>query len=241
MTTLSIYQESVVLDRREHRSLRLKKQAPTEFAKNFNAVPIAGIEFFEAGRELPVVFNKGEAGEFIPLALLSLRPKGNNIGDNWGDIYMPAFIRRHPFALAEGRVVFDKHAPQLQEKEGEPLFMEDGKNTEFLNKIMEFLVNMDAQFKTTREYCRACAENGFFTPFKAQVTDREGKRMRLDNLFVIDEKKFHGLPDERITEWFRKGWLAWSYAHLHSLGAVPRLLKREQQAASTRRTASAVA
>lgn len=241
MAMLLIYQEPVLLDRHQHRSLRLKKLPTLDFAKNFNSIPIAGPEFFQASRELPVVFSKGSDGEYMPLALLSFGSQGNHIGDSWGDVYMPAFFRRYPFALAEGKVIFDNKAPQLQEQEGEALFREDGENTDFLNKIMEFLAHTDAQFRATREYCQACAGNDFFTPFKAQVRTGEGKRLRLDNLFIIDEGKLNSLPDEQIRDWFRKGWLAWSYAHLHSLGAVPRLAKREREVAASRQNGSAEA
>jgi hypothetical protein len=241
MAMLSIYQEPVLLDRNQHRGLRLKKQSNFDFAKNFNSVPVAGPEFFEASRDWPVVFNKGGEGEYLPMVLLSFRLQGNTMGDNWGGVYMPAFIRRYPFALAEGKVLFDKKAPHFQEQEGEALFGDDGENTDFLNKIMEFLAFTDAQFRATREYCQACASNDFFTPFKAQVRNDEGKQMRLDNLFILDETRLNKLPDGQIGDWFRKGWLAWSYAHLHSLGAVPRLVKRERENAARYRTDSAEA
>lgn len=241
MAMLSMYQEPVLLDRNQHRNLRLKRLPTLDFAKDFNSIPIAGPEFFLASRELPVVFSKGSDGEYMPLALLSLGSQGNHIGDSWGDVYMPAFFRRYPFGLADGKIIFDKNAPQLQEKEGEALFKEDGENTDFLNKIMEFLAYTDAQFRATRDFCQACAGNDFFTPFKAQVRNAEGKRLRLDNLFIIDETKLNKLPDEQVANWFRKGWLAWSYAHLHSLGAVVRLVKREREVAADRQTGPAEA
>jgi hypothetical protein len=236
MVMSSIYQEPALLDRNEHRDLRLKPQPNFDFVKNLNSVPVAGPEFFETSRDWPVVFSKGGEGEFMPMALLSLRLQGNTMGDNWGGVYMPAFIRRYPFALADGKVLFDKKAPHLQQQEGEALFGEGGENSDFLNKIIEFLAYTDVQFKVTREYCRACADNDLFTSFKAQVRNDEGTQMRLDNLFIIDEQKLKQLPDEQIGNWFRKGWLAWSYAHLHSLGAVPRLVKRDRENAARRQT-----
>jgi hypothetical protein len=241
MTTLLIYQEPVALDRKEHRNLRLKKMDSLSFIQGLNSVPVAGKEFFEASRELPVVFIKDKDGLFVPIALLSLQPKGNKLGDDWGGIYMPAFIRRYPFVLANGKVVFDKQAPELQETAGEPLFKEDGENSDFLNKIIEFLGFMDAQFKLTHDYCHACVQHDLFTPFKVQVNLGNDKAMRLDSLYIIDEKKLNKLPDEQITDWFHKGWLAWSFAHLHSLGAVSRLAKREREAAPSqvRRAADA--
>ncbi len=241
MATLLIYQEPVLLDRKEHRNLRLKKSENLDFAKHLNSVPIAGFEFFEASRELPVLFARNEEGEFIPFALLSFQRDGHQLGNNWGDIYMPAFLRRYPFGLADGKVIFDKQASELQEQTGEPLFKADGENSDLFNTIIEFLGQVDRQFKLTREYCEACAKNDFFMPFKAQVKISKDKAMRLDTLYIIDEKKLKNLPDEQIKDWFHKGWLAWSFAHLHSLGAVPRMLKREGGLGSGQRGRAAMA
>lgn len=238
MPTLLIYQELVALDRQAHRNLRLKKSDNLDFANETNSVPMAGVEFFEASREMPVLFTKGPDGGFVPIALLSLQQKGNNLGDEWDTIYIPAFIRRYPFAKAgDGNIVFDKQAPHLQEAEGDPLFKEDGSNSDFLNKIIGFLNYVDAQFKDTAEYCQACARHELFVPFNVQVNVEKDKPLRLDSLFKIDEKKLNGLPDEEVAAWFRKGWLAWSFAHLHSLGALRRLVKRERQLAGATETA----
>lgn len=231
MAELLFYQEPVLLNRNEHRKLRVKKMSNLDFARNVNSVPISGPEFFEASRELPVVFAKVNNDELTPFALLSFQPDGNSLVDDWGNGYMPAFIRRYPFAFTgDNKIIFDKQAPHLQEDEGDLLFKEDGENTELLDGIVRFLRRVDGQFKLTREYCQACVKHELFVPFKAQVTVEKDKAIRLDSLFVINEEKLNALPDEQVKEWFRKGWLAWSYAHLHSLGAVPRLVRREREA-----------
>jgi hypothetical protein len=230
MPALSLFQEPVLLDRKEHMSLRLKKAFDLDFAKDINSVPLAGFEFFETSRDFPVVFAKSGDSEFIPLVLLSLRSKSHMLGPDWKGVYIPAAIRRYPFALTDGKVLFDKRAPELQEKEGEALFKENGENSDFLNRIIEFLGHVEHQFKHTRDYCKACVEHDLLTPFKAQVEFEKGKRMRFDNFSVIDVKKLNQLPEGQVKDWFYKGWLAWSYAHLHSLGAMSRLIRRERQA-----------
>jgi hypothetical protein len=238
MATLLFYQELVALDRQEHRNLRLKKVGP-DFAKGVNSVPLAGVEFFEAGRDLPVLFAKSANDDYVPLALLSLQSSGHNLGD-WGDIYVPAFIRRYPFLKAsDGNIVIDKQSPYLQEEEGDPLFKEDGSNSEFLDKLIGFLNHMDAQFKATAEYSDACAKKELFTPFNVQVNIGKEKPVRLDNLFVIDEKKLQQLSDEEAINWYRKGWLAWSYAHLHSLGAMRRVAMHDRKTAAEEETKDA--
>jgi hypothetical protein len=241
MPGLSFFQEPALLHRKEHMGLRLKKAFDLDFAKDTNSVPLAGFEFFETSRDFPIVFAKAGDSEFIPLVLLSLRSKGHSLGGDWKGVYVPATVRRYPFALIDGKVVFDKRAPQLQEKEGEALFKENGENSDFLNQIIEFLGQLDHQFKLTREYCKACVENDLLTPFNAQVEFEKGKRMRFDNFSVIDVKKLNNLPGGQVKDWFYKGWLAWSYAHLHSLGAMSRLIKRERQSDTIRESQPAEA
>lgn len=235
MPSMLFYQEPVPLNREAHKNLKLKRTDSLSFTRELNSVPVSGPEFFEVGRDMPILFGKdNEQGEYFPAALLSLLPAGHNLGDDWGELYLPAFIRRYPFALAnDGVLVFDKQAEHLQEEEGEPLFNEDGSNSEMLDKIIRFVHEMDRHYKATREYCRVCAEQQLFTPYNRQVDAGQEKPVRLDNLFAIDQKKLHELSDERVTEWFRKGWLAWSYAHLHSLGALGRLVSRERRTAGT--------
>jgi hypothetical protein len=230
MATLLFYQEPVALNRQDHKNLRLKKQDNVDFAKQVNSVPVAGFEFFEASRELPVLFTKDSAGDYVPVAILSLKQDSNNL--NWGEIYMPAFIRRYPFALSnDGTVVFDKQAPHLQEEEGDRLFDEEsGENTETMNSIAKFLNYVDHQYKATQEFCKVCAERDLFEPFNVQVNVEGDKPIRLSSLFVISEKKLNELNDSDALDFFRKGWLAWSYAHLHSLSAVGRVAKRDRDA-----------
>ena len=229
MTTL-LYKELAGLDRKAHAKLRIKKSDNLDFADNINSAPLAGIEFFEASRDFPVLFAKGENGEIFSLALFSLQKQSHSVED-WSEVYIPAFIRRYPFAKAgDGNVVIDIKAPQLQEEEGDPLFKEDGTNSEFLDTVIGFLNHMETQYKVTKEYCQACAERELLTPFNVQVSVSEDEKpIRLDTLYVIDEKKLNELPDEQVTDWFRKGWLGWSFAHLHSLGAMRRLVKRDRK------------
>jgi len=235
MTTLLFYQEPTALNREQSKDLRFTPSTDFSFAKEVNSVPLTGIEFFEASRDLPVLFSRDEAGNYYPLALLSLANDGhflNDEGGAWGDVYIPAFIRRYPFALSEDATVcFDNKAPHFASDEGEALFNEDGENTEALNSIVNFLNRYDAQNKVTHDYCAECAEQDLFKAFNIQVMLEKNKPLRLEGLFAIDEQKLNQLPEEKVGEWFKKGWLAWSYAHMHSLGALRRLVKRQQQSA----------
>ncbi len=244
MTTLLFYNEPVGLNREAHRALCYSDLKDYSFTEQVNSVPLTGIEFFEASRDYPVLFSKDEDGNFFPLTLLSLLPKGHKqlSGEGeWTDSYIPAFVRRYPFALTDdGTVCLDKQAPHFNEltegdneASGERLFSEEGENTKALDNIINFLNSYDQQHKNTRQYCDEAKELELFRPFNIQVILVENQPVRLDGLYVIDEQRLDDLSAEQVNEWFRSGWLAWTYAHLHSLGALNRLVKRQQSETSS--------
>ncbi|UYM14699.1 SapC family protein [Endozoicomonas euniceicola] len=232
MASLLFYNEPVFLNREVHKTLTFKASTDFSFTEEVNSVPLTGIEFFEASRDMPVVFSKDEKGDYFPLALLSLMEHGHkHLGSSgsWENSYIPAFVRRYPFALnEEGTVCFDQQAKQFDDDEGEALFDEKGENSSTLNNIIEFLNNYDQQYKVTRQYCDECKELELFSPFNLQILIDKDHPLRLEGLHVIDEKKLAELDGKKVTAWFKQGWLAWTYAHLHSLGALNRLVKRQK-------------
>ncbi|WP_257283681.1 SapC family protein [Endozoicomonas sp. SESOKO1] len=232
MATLLFYNEPAFLNREVHKTLKFKTSDDYSFTEEVNSVPLTGIEFFEASRDMPVLFSKDEQDSFFPLALLSLMDTGHkHLGEagSWSDSYIPAFIRRYPFALTdEGSVCFDQKASQFDGEDGEALFSDDGENTETLNNIIQFLNNYDQQYKHTLNYCNELKALDLLSPFNLQILLEKDKPLRLEGLFVIDEKKLNSIPEEKVKSWFDSGWLAWTYAHLHSLGALNRLVKRQQ-------------
>lgn len=233
MAALLFYDDPTFLNREVHKTLRFKASPDYSFTQDVNSVPLTGIEFFEASRDMPVLFSKDEQGDYFPLALLSLMEAGHkHLGEagSWSDSYIPAFIRRYPFALTdEGTVCFDQKANQFKGEEGEELFDEEGENSEILNNIIEFLNNYDQQYKNTLEYCGELKDLDLFTPFNLQILLDKDNPLRLEGLFVIDEKKLADIPEDKVKKWFDAGWLAWTYAHLHSLGALNRLVKRQKE------------
>ncbi len=226
------YSNLVPLDKEKHKAHKLKKQDSYAFAVNANSIPVAGFEFFEASRNFPIFFVKGADGIFIPVAILSLRKAGHDLGEKWEDAYVPAYLRRYPFILsAEGVVLFDEPAPHVQAEEGEDLFDENGEPTEVAKGIIKFLEQIDRGYRLTEEFARVLGEKELLEPFKGSVKLSEGS-VSFGDLYSINEKKMHEvLTEADVYEWFKKGWLAWSLAHLHSIGSINEILIRARNAA----------
>ncbi|HEY9034988.1 MAG TPA: SapC family protein [Pseudomonadales bacterium] len=231
MSELMFYGKPVALNRNQHKQLGFKPYRRFGFAAQINSTPLAGVEFFEASRDYPILFKPGAGDEFFALALLSLSNQHNSQLDDegqWKNSYIPAFVRRYPFALTgDGTVCFDEQADAFAEQASDdypPLFDEDGNNGAPLDNIIRFLQQYDAEIKRSREFCQALQAQDLLRPFNVQLAKDQQAAVRLEGLFIIDEQKLNALDDATISDWFRKGWIAWSYAHLHSLGALTRLL-----------------
>lgn len=228
MSSLMYYNSPVPLDKSKHAKLKFKQIDSLNFAENSNSVPVAGFEFFACGRHHPVMFVKNSKEEFIPIALLSLTPTGHQLGDQWAGVYVPAFVRRYPFILEDknGIVMFDESCPNLQEEEGERLFDDAGESTDTLKNIVKFLETVDRGYRATEQYVKALAEKELLQPCQNTIKFSDNT-LKLDNLYVVEEKGFmEKLSDAEIAEWFKKGWIAWTYAHLNSVNAIPEVVNR---------------
>ncbi|SFG85648.1 SapC family protein [Neptunomonas qingdaonensis] len=227
MAELLFYTKPEILNRENHKDLNFLAVTDLSFSRDVNSVPVLGIEFFEASRDMPILFSRDESGAYFPIALLSLRNEGHdqlNDSGQWKGNYTPAFIRRYPFALTDDKnICFDQDYAGFNVDDGEPLFDEEGANTKTLDNIIEFVTNFDVEHQRSREFCDALTEQELLTPFRLQIMTADKQPLRMDGLFVIDEKKLESLTDDVVSDWFKEGFIAWAYAHLHSLGALRQL------------------
>ena len=236
MTSLLFYQDPVPLDARVHRSLRL---APVQndylFAAKTNSVPLAGLEFIEAAKEYPIVFTRTHEGTIVPAALLGLC-KGENLfvacDGGWGAHYIPAFVRRYPFALGAGGqeserpVCIDLAYSGCNAADGEALFDEQGQPTDALQDILHFFEDYQVHWTRTERFVHRLQELDLFMALTAKIELFDGRHFALEGLLIVDEQKLLGQPDAAALSVFRAGELAWIYAHLASLTNLSRLLDR---------------
>lgn len=222
MTELLFYEKPTPLAKDKHKTWRYKRTNDYGFASAINTVPVAGHEFFHCSRDFPVMFVETSAGSFLPVALLALTNRSHQLGDRWEGVYVPAFIKRYPFALAENQdvVMIDERAPHFQAPDGDPLFDEEGEPSLVLRDTLEYLDVLNKGHVQTLEYMRALKVKGLLSRCKSTVKllDRE---IKLDSFFVVNEREFQeALTDEEVVDWFNRGWIGWTYAHIHSIGSV---------------------
>src|SRR3954471_5557872 len=104
MSDAVYYEKPVLLDRDKHRRRKVQPSADFGFARKANSLYLAAVEFSEAFKEYPILFTRGGNGHIVPVAMLGLRARENLFVDaegRWLGNYIPAFVRRYPFVLAD--------------------------------------------------------------------------------------------------------------------------------------------
>jgi hypothetical protein len=234
MSDLVYYERPVLLDRDKHRQRRVRAGNSFAFAARANALVLAGVEFNEACKEYAVVFTRGGGGKVVPVAMLGLRSRENLFLDQagaWDARYIPAFVRRYPFVLAElpGQalgVCIDEAYGGVNDSEGEPLFDAQGKETPFLRNAVDFLTQYQREMARTAAFCERLEQNGLLVEMNAKADLVDGRSFTVNGLLVIDEKKLMALPDAMVRTMFRAGELHLASMHLVSLSNMQRLVDR---------------
>ncbi len=235
MASQNLYHEPIPLDRQAHKFMRIKPLNDFSHANHLHSSVLGGSEFFAASHHFPVVFIRNNQEKVTPIAVLTLLNKGHTLGSMWEGVYVPAYVRRYPFIMdsKDSILFFDKHCGALQENEGEPLFKEDGSPTDILNEILLLNKQVDSVYKMTEEYVSALLEKDLLKPYEGKVKVNDNN-VPLSHYLVIDEGKFHtSLSDSELSDWFKKGWIAWTYAHLSSLQSMQKVIQRINSSEST--------
>jgi hypothetical protein len=249
--TLQIHEDLVALHRTQHRTLRLDATATGfGFARECNSLLLAASELPQAALDFPCVFISAEGGHCLA-ALTGLRERENlfvQADGHWAHgSYVPAFLRRYPFVLAETAgdpsltVCFDHAHPGLNTERGEALFDADGHESPWLQEVMRFLVAIRQEMTASQAFAHQVAALGLLDEGLIRYT-LDGKESSLHGFHTVNEGKLRALPPQILQELASKGWLGLIHAHLLSLNQVQRLaLRLDERQARDRAAAQAQA
>ncbi|MBV9863596.1 MAG: SapC family protein [Alphaproteobacteria bacterium] len=208
-----------------HGATRLAPPRDLGFAATTNAIPIAADEFFVAQAHYPIVFTTEE--QPTPVVVVGVRENENLFiaeSGKWrAGGYVPAYIRRYPFALARANdsgqlvLVVDDAAEVISTQEGEPLF-EDGKPSAVTERALQFCTAFQRQFDLGQELAAGLRDAGILGEKRIELRRPDGEvSYAFTGFRVADEDKLNQLADETFLDWRQRGWLPLIYAHLMSM------------------------
>ena len=235
------YVEPQPLNLPQHRDMRVQN-GDYAFTSGALAMPAVIGEFADLSRFYPILFAAGDNGG--PIALLGIDATNTFVTDGvWeANVYVPAYIRRHPFALMaltetakpeEYVLAIDVGSGRITQDatDSVPLF-EGEEPSAFVKEMLNFCSAYSADALVTTELCKALRAKGLLLDQRLDGTMPDGQKIGLDGFQVIDGKKLTELDAETVVDWHRRGWLAACFFHLVSLQRVGDILNRRAKIAT---------
>ncbi|MFS6766074.1 SapC family protein, partial [Staphylococcus aureus] len=136
-----------------------------------------------------------------------------------GETYIPAFLRRYPFAVAtaetsDGLSVCVDQSFVCDGEEGVRLFDEQGGDSPVLSGAMRFLADYQQATGRTQAFMQSLRDSGLLVAKTIQV-ERPGHPPRsLHGFCVVDEVRLQKLSGRALQKLSQSGVLGLLYVHL---------------------------
>ena len=232
----------VLLNNVQHQNTRVMPHFSAAYGDNIASVMVYPTEFIELQKEYPILFRQNpETKKFYATALLGLQQNENLYLDDatpsgWAARYIPANIARGPFLIGFQRnnddteqqtavVHIDMEHPKVNEKTGQPLFLEHGGNSPYLEHISKVLHLAHQGIGMSDVMFSAFSALDLIEPVNIEVDLDGGQKVRLTGNFTINENKLQNLPAEQLTKLNQAGFLQLAYAVVFSMTNIRKLIE----------------
>lgn len=230
-----IYESAVPVSQARHGGYFVEVGGSYAFAKHVNSLPLMAVEFPNAASEYSIIFAGDDEG-VMPAVILGLR-NGQNLfvtdSDAWTGKYVPAFARRYPFVFSRSddgntfTLCIDEAFKGFnRENRGAALFDAEGKPTAYVQNVLAFLQEYQAQFERTRLFCQKLKTLGLLDPMQAQITTPGGEKLSLSGFQAVNRDRLKALPGDTLAELAKTDELDLLYLHLHSMRNLQLMVER---------------
>ncbi|MCK7598583.1 SapC family protein [Microbulbifer sp. CAU 1566] len=235
---------AVLLNNVEHRELRVITERSGKLGDNSWYALTFPLEFRALQGQYPIFFQKdANTGNFFPLVLLGLQP-GENLylrGEQWAASHIPLTIRRDPFLIGRQSFVedgiqksrrvihIDLDSPRISREQGEPLFLEYGGSSPFLDSVSDMLDAIHMGIEQSEKFVRALQIHGLLESFTLDVTLNNGESSQLKGFYTIDEERLRALNGEDLNDLHKAGFLEAIYMAIASQSQLRRLIDEKNR------------
>lgn len=222
------------------------------FAAKSQILPLTFSEFLAASAQLPIVFiQSAGASQLMPVVMTGLggeqslfaQKVGKKGAEKWqwdSQVYLPAYVRRHPFCMS---------STGCEAKEGDELLVCVEKShladkatkhtlkpfdgdvpSERWQMIEQFLQSYQADIELTRQFTEKLQSLALFHSLEANILPQaDSEPVSVTGMFGVNEEKLNQLNDAELADLSRSRYLPRIYAHLQSLQNFQKLLNRFQE------------
>jgi hypothetical protein len=220
-----LYQTLVPLSHERHGDLSLTQTRDFGFAAKANAIPLMADEFAIAMRDYPIVFTTGDRA--MPVALTGFVNGVNshvNADGSWSaSTYVPAYLRRYPFALLRESETSDRNilcadlssTQFAQDGSGEALF-EGDTPTKALSGVLDFSKRFEESMARTDALMKDLIAHELVAEASVKIKRGE-EELTVQGFSTVAEEKVRAMDDAGLADLARRGILTLVSAHQLSL------------------------
>ncbi|NNE59740.1 MAG: SapC family protein, partial [Woeseia sp.] len=212
----------VLLDNVTHKDLRINRVYGADQGDNVNVARVFPVEFGRLQNEYPLFFYKNaESGHFETIALLGFGNDENLFlsESGWDASCIPLTIERQPFLIGfqeqelDGMpsqvpvVHIDTDHPSVSKTDGEPVFLPQGGETPYLERISAVLKTIHQGHAVSESFSQLLVGLELIEPVAVDIELENGMRQGLDGLYTINEDKLKTLSASALETMHKKGHL----------------------------------
>ena len=233
-----------LLNNVDHKGLKVIIDRSAELGDNVWYAVTFPSEFRNLQRHYPVFFVKNpDDGEFQAVAMFGVE-EGENLfldENGWNASYIPLNIMRQPFLIGfqqqerdgqttrEPVVSVDMESPRVNTEQGEPVFLEHGGNSEYLERVNSILNAVFVGMRSSGHFFATLSDLNLIESFVLDAQLYDGTEHRLAGFYTINEDELAELDGEHLEMLNRKGYLEAIYMVIASMTNLPILLERKNQ------------
>lgn len=232
-----LYNDLVPLQADQHAEWGTKALDGAHFLKDQHAIPVTVDEFVQVQRNYPIIFAAGDNP--VPLALMGLNEGVNVFVDDGGKInervYIPAYIRRYPFMLAqlgpnpqELSLCFDPTSQSVGADWTAVKFFEDGQPSDGTKGILEFCQQFEESAQRTAGFVKELTDMDLLMDGEVTIQPEGADQPHVYRGFkMINEEKLRDLRGDQLRKMMQNGMLTLIVAHLFSLDLMRDIYGRQ--------------
>ncbi|HEY0687034.1 MAG TPA: SapC family protein [Steroidobacter sp.] len=229
----------VMLNNIAHKDLRVITRHGAEFGDNVGTVLTFPTEYGDVQREYPIFFRKdAQTGEFQSIALLGFQQDENLFLDEhgWNAAYIPGIVARGPFLIGfqnqdidgelrrEPVIHVDLDSPRISHTEGEPVFLPQGGNSRYLDRIGTILQGIHQGLALSKAMFDAFTAASLIEPVNVEIKFSNEEQFNLRGLYTISEERLRGLDGDTLYKLNSAGFLQGAFLVIASLNNVKKLI-----------------
>ncbi|MFC4701564.1 SapC family protein [Glaciecola siphonariae] len=229
-----------VLNNVEHKHTKVLTHCSAQYGHNVGAIQVFPNEITRAQCEYPILFLKqADTEQFQCFAILGLHHDENLFLDEegvWRASYVPNIVKKGPFSIGfqnqsdtnndapKAVILIDMDDARVNEDDGQPVFLEFGGNSSYLEGIQNTLAELDQGANLMAPMFAAFEKLNLLESCALDIQVSEETTVRFEGYHTINTEALNQLSGEDLAQLNQSGLLSVAFAAISSLNNIEKLV-----------------